>query len=134
MESSREIFFRTLTELRANLATLEECNQQLQKYNPLTPKHQLDESLQHFFSTCSLISSQLIALKSLFNGATSLEDRVVFSTHIRLVAKQFNEIKRVQRGIVGQLSPNRTESLESQMRSVGSDEMYAVYLQTYMVS
>lgn len=126
-------FFGSLSEIRENFQLLEECNDQLKKYNLLTPKHDVSETLRHFTSTVSLISSRIEALKSYVDSARD-ENKPKFEAHCRLLEKRLERVERAQQSIFKILKNDEVRFQEEWNRQATEDPIYGQSVQSQLVS
>lgn len=126
-------FFLTLSEIRENLGLLEECNVQLKKYDLLTPKHAIDETLRHFTSVNSSISLQVLELKRYVDAARD-EEEPKLVTHCRLVEERLQSIKTAQQNIFDSLKKDEARFHEERDRQAKEDPVCRQSVQTQHVS
>ena len=126
-------FFSTLSEIGGNLQLLEECNAQLKKYDLLTPKHAVIETVRHFTSILSSISLQILGLKPYVDAASD-ENKPKLITHCRLLEERLESIKSTQQSIVDTLKKDEARFHEERNRQAKEDPVCRRSLQTQLVS
>lgn len=109
MVSSTERFFSTVSCVRQNFERLKRCNAQLARYDLLTSKEQVDETLEHSSFICSSVSAQISDLKAILK-ACSRDDLRACARHFELVTQQFSEINRSRLNIIHNLDQEEARS------------------------
>jgi len=123
----------TLTELRKNLDSLEECSDQLRKYDLLSPKHVVAETVKRFSSTYASIASRIEQLKSCDSAARD-DDTTHFANHLRLLEERLKSLEQAQQRIVENLNHEEARFQEEWNRQAISDSVCSESVQTQLVS
>lgn len=90
-----EEFFVTVSEIQNDCHLLEAKVGQLDRYDLLTPRHKVSETLRELDSTSLRISSRIGDLKIRVETAKA-EDSVIFTPHCRLLEHRLQAIERSQ--------------------------------------